>query len=187
MSAIHFYRRYDSDGRCKVICMQCFQTLGMAWDRQSLEEMESGHACAFWREGAPDAVPRELKKPGRTEVRLLRGALRMDAWALIPLMVLALYAVPTALELAARQMLNPWLAVILPGDLIGCAVLAGLLRRPRTGLLLYFLLTLVEGVFYLGGAARPHELAWFADLVPTVLVVTLMLRMKVRSRPVGIS
>jgi hypothetical protein len=106
---------------------------------------------------------------------------------LILLMLLALYLVPTAMEIGASYALNPWLAVILPGDLIGCAVLAGLLRMPRTGILLYVLLTTLEGLSYaVNGAVRP-DLCWFADLVPTLLVIGLVVRRKLSHRELAIS
>jgi hypothetical protein len=181
MSAIHFYRRYDPDGRCKVICMQCFQTLGTAWDRHSLEEMEAAHVCAFWREGAPSAAVRRGMREVRAEAPLLREALQLQTFPLVLLTVLALYLLPTALEFAASYALNPWLAVILPGDLIGCAVLAGLLRMPRTAVILYVLLTAVESFSYAVSGTVVSGLCWFADLIPMLIVLILVLRMKLRS------
>jgi len=186
MSTSHFYRRYDPDGRCRVICMQCFQTLGTAWDRHSLEEMESAHVCAFWTEGAFPS-PAQRSTDVREEQPLLRRVLQIPAGLLALLTVLVAYALPTALELAARHALNPWLAVILPGDVIGCAVLAGLLRRPRTGVFLYLLLTSIEGLSYADGMARGRYLVWFADLVPTLVVLTLVLRRKLHSREPALS
>lgn len=182
MSTTHFYRRYDQNGRCKVICMQCFQTLGTAWDRASLEGMESAHECEFWRQGAPIATSRALAKKVPSATPLLQFLLKIPAALLVPLTLLVGYALPTVLELAARHALNAWLAVILPGDLIGCALLAGLLRKPRTAVSLYLLLTALEALFYGGGIARGRQILWFADLVPTLLVLILVLRMKQRSR-----
>lgn len=187
MSTTHFYRRYDPDGRCKVICMQCFQTLGTAWDRPSLEEMESAHMCEFWKQGAPLATSRALAKKVPAATPLLQHLLRIPAGLLGLLTVLVAYALPTALELAAGNSLNAWLAVILPGDLIGCAVLAAVLRRPRTAAFLYLLLTAIEAVTYAGGMARGRQLLWFADLVPTLLLLFLLLRMKLRSKAVTAS
>ncbi len=113
--------------------MQCFQTLGTAWDRQSLEEMEAVHVCAFQIQGTPSPAEPGRMEMMRSEAQLLRDALRMHAWVLILLTVLALYLLPTALEFAASRALNPWLAVILPGDLFGCAVMIGLLRCRAPG------------------------------------------------------
>jgi hypothetical protein len=186
MSAIHFYRRYDPDGRCKVICMQCFQTLGTAWDRQSLEEMEAGHMCSFRTEGTPPPDMHTRMKNVRSEPPLLRDALQMNILLLALLTVLLLYFVPTALELGASHVLNPWLAVILPGDVIGCAALVALLRMPRTGILLYLGLTAIEGLSYAANGALLPEVRWFADLIPTLLVLTLLLRSKLRSLNLGV-
>lgn len=186
MSTTRFYRRYDPDGRCKIICMHCFQTLGTAWDRQSLEEMEAAHLCAFHTEGAPAlASRRRMRDPGAA-AQLLQHLLQIPAGLLALLTVLVAYALPTALELVARHSLNAWLAVILPGDVIGCAVLAALLRKPRTGVLLYFLLTAIEGLSYMGGLARGRQLVWLADLIPMLLVLILLLRMKLRTWELGI-
>lgn len=187
MSSIQFHRRYGADGRCKVICMQCFQTLGTAWDRQSVEEMEAAHLCEYWRQGAPAA-------PGRARAGKLTGApafvgqiLQMPAGWLMLLTLLLVYGVPTAVELGARGALNPWLAVILPGDAIGCAVLGGLLRRPRSAVFLYLLLTALEGASYAGGWLHGRELVWFADLVPALIVLFLLLRMKMGERALAAS
>ena len=120
------------------------------------------------------------------EAPLLQRVLQIPAGLLAVLTVLVGYALPTALELAARHALNPWLAVILPGDLIGCAMLAGLLRKPRTGVFLYLLLTAIEALTYMGGVMRGRQLVWFADLVPTLLVLFLLLRIKLRTWELGI-
>lgn len=180
MSAIRFYRRYEEDGRCRVICLQCFETLGTAGDRASVEAMERGHVCGGLPQKAPDAV----ESPAFPEPAARRGAvpelLRMPVGWLVLLTVAGVYLLPTAAELAARHALNPWLAVIVPGDVVGCAVLAGVLRRPRTGILLYLGLTALEGCVYAAGMTRAHQLAWFADLVPTLVLLTLILRMKGR-------
>ncbi|HEX3663163.1 MAG TPA: hypothetical protein VHU89_17130 [Acidobacteriaceae bacterium] len=182
MNVIRFYRRYDPDGRCKVICMQCFQTLGTAWDRHSLEEMEAAHLCA-----SPLPAARRPGREVRPEMPLLREALHMHVGVLVGLTVLALYLLPTALEFAASYAVNPWLAVILPGDLIGCAVLVGLLRMPRTGVLLYVLLTVAEALSYAANGAVVPDLRWLTDSIPTLLVVSLVLRMKLRSRELAVS
>jgi hypothetical protein len=188
MSVIHFYRRYHPDGRCKVICMRCFQTLGTAWDRHSLEEMESAHECAFSVEGAPSPAGRRPRRLAGTDAPLLREALQLHALLLALLTVLALYVIPTALEAGASYALhNAWLAVILPGDLIGCAVLIGLLRMPRTGVALYLALTVAEGLSYSMNGGIVPDLRWFADLVPTLLVLTLVLRLKLGGRELAIS
>ncbi|HZZ37765.1 MAG TPA: hypothetical protein VFE06_01460 [Acidobacteriaceae bacterium] len=127
---------------------------------------------------------RALRKV-RSEAPLLRETLRLHARLLIPMTVLALYLLPTMLEFAASRALNPWLAVILPGDLLGCAAMIGLLGMPRTGVLLYLALTTLEGLSYAANRAVVPDLRWFADLVPTLVVLTLLLRMKLRSREFG--
>ena len=187
MSAIHFYRRYDPDGRCKVICMRCFQTLGTAWDRHSVEEMESGHDCAFWKEGTPAPASRRRRRDSGAAAPLLQQLMQIPAGLLALLAVLVAYALSTALEMATRHALHAWLAVILPGDVIGCAVLAGLLRKPRTGVLLYLLLTALEALSYTGGLARGRQLVWLADLIPMLLVLTVVLRMKLQRRELAAS
>lgn len=186
MSPTHFYRRYDPDGRCKVICMHCFQTLGTAWDRHSLEEMESAHLCAYWMEGAPSPHVR-VNRGLPSEAPMLRSLLHIPTGLLVLLTVMVGYALPTALEMAARHALNVWLAVILPGDLVGCAMLAGLLRKPRTALLLYLLLTAIEAICHAAGVARGRQLIWFADLIPTLLVLILVLRLKLRAQGLAAS
>lgn len=187
MNTSHFYRRYDADGRCKVICMHCFQTLGRAWDRTSVEAMESAHICEFQRQETPTDAARRLVRQVASATPLVQHLLRVPAGLLALLVVLVAYALPTALELAARHELNPWLAVIVPGNVIGCALLAGLLRRPRTAAVLYMVLTMMEGLSYASGAARGRELLWFADLVPMLVVLILLLRTKQGGRALAVS
>jgi CHASE2 domain-containing sensor protein len=89
---------------------------------------------------------------------------------------------PTLAEYSAAHAFNPWLSVILPGDLAGCAVLVGLLRLPRTGVLIYLLLTSAEALCCASGVPLTAQLVWWVDLVPTLLVLTLVLRLKLRNR-----
>jgi hypothetical protein len=107
---------------------------------------------------------------------------------LVLLTVVLLYGLPTLAEYSVAHALNPWFSVILPGDLAGCAVMVGILRMPRTGVLTYLLLTSVEGLCCLsGGPLSTNQLVWLADLVPTLLVLTLVLRLRLRNGPPAIA
>ena len=93
--------------------------------------------------------------------------------------VILLYALPTAVELAAVQHLNPWLAVIFPGDLIGCAWLVAIFKLRRTGWFLYLALTACESCLYVSHFMTANALVWVVDLVPTLAVLGMILYVRV--------
>jgi hypothetical protein len=53
------------------------------------------------------------------------------------------------------------------GDLTGCVCLALVLRMPRTSVILYVALAVVDGWLYATGKVAPGTLAWITDAVPT--------------------
>ena len=87
-----------------------------------------------------------------------------------------IYGVPTALEFLAAQHLNPWIAVILPGDIVGCFWLAAIVKMRRTALLLYLALTASESCLYVLGLVSSANLVWIADLVPAFFVALMITR-----------
>lgn len=78
------------------------------------------------------------------------------------------------IKLLAARHLNPWLAIILPGDIAGCAWLFGVFKMQKTGLILYLLLTACEGCLYVSNIVSADALIWIADLVPTLIVAGIM-------------
>lgn len=179
---LEFYYRYSDDGSCKVICLNCYATLGIGQDRAAVARMEAAHVCGEW-------VPAAERGPVRVEAEradrrvelsglplLERIAMEVHPAILLPAIALLLYALPTALEILARSQLNAntWVAVILPGDAIGCAVLIVLAKMPRAGLLLYCGLTAVECLWHITHVMRGVTMAWVADLVPTVAVILIV-------------
>lgn len=87
-----------------------------------------------------------------------------------------IYGVPTALEFLAAQHLNPWIAVILPGDIVGCFWLAAVVKMRRTALLLYLALTASESCLYALGLVSSANLVWTTDLVPALFVAVMITR-----------
>ncbi len=87
--------------------------------------------------------------------------------------ILFLYTLPTALELIALQFTNVWVACILPGDLAGCICIATVFQRPRTAVMLYVLLTAIEGSLHLTNLVPASAFVWIVDLVPTIVVAAL--------------
>jgi hypothetical protein len=90
------------------------------------------------------------------------------------LIVSLLYVLPSVIELLATRHLNPWLAVILPGDIAGCAWLFGVFKMQRTGLILYLLLTACEGCLYVSNIVSVGALIWITDLVPTLIAAGII-------------
>jgi hypothetical protein len=59
-----------------------------------------------------------------------------------------LYVFPKVFEFNALHKWNPWVSVVLPGDLAGCLCLAIVFRKVKEGILLYCLLTAAEACLY---------------------------------------
>lgn len=177
MTTLNYYRRYQQDGSCMVICTRCFLTVGIAQGHAAVKDLESGHVCSrAAQEASPDyaAVPAAVAARDGLIVRLGQRARSVADWnplLLAVVLALALYALPTLFEYFAAQHVNPWLAVILPGDAVGCAALIVLFRARRTGLLLYLALTAIEGTLYLTHILSPVTLIWIVDLVPTLIAL----------------
>lgn len=95
-------------------------------------------------------------------------------FALVPI-VLLLYALPTLAELAfLRFQISPWLACVVFGDLLGCAVLffAGL---RKIAVLVYAAAGAVESVFLLFKILSPESVVLMTNVAPTLAVVLLIL------------
>jgi hypothetical protein len=114
--------------------------------------------------------------------RVEYATMKLPRGILLAAIIILLYLIPTCLEILARTEVNTWVAVILPGNLLGCAVLILLLRRVKTGLLLYAGLAACECCWHVVHLMRGVTMAWIADLVPTlaVLMVLLMRRQRMR-------
>jgi len=179
-SNLRFYHRYYEDGSCRVICMDCYESLGTGRDRLAVTRMESEHVCSGGLHPIAGAVRVRDKlavtpSPGppassSSETILMRLPLGL----LLPLTAIVLYVIPTLLEIMARTQVNTWAAVILPGNALGCAVLITLLRMPRTGLILYLGLAGCECWLHVTHTMRGMTMAWIVDLVPTLVVLSLL-------------
>lgn len=186
---MNYYRRYDRDGACEVICIRCFLTVGTAKGLATIREMEALHICGGKavqeRQTATLAGGSFAKRPSafpRNEVERLfgpSGKLRtLNLSVLFLSVVTLLYVVPTMAELLAAQRLNPWFSVILPGDMVGCAWLIAVFKMRRTGLILYLLLTACEASLYTFHIVTANALPWIVDVVPTLTVVAIILRVR---------
>jgi hypothetical protein len=173
---MRYYRRYYTDGRCVIICTRCFATIGSAAANGLAGELEKQHVCG----------PRLVPKLGETALRtyadfrsaqprdrlvdFLRRTRGWYAAVMFVAIALAVYALPNLVELATLRYVSPWVVNIVFGDLIGCLCLVLVLRMPRTGVILYLALALVEGWLYATGKVSPATLAWITDAVPTLVV-----------------
>lgn len=187
---MNYYRRYDEDGNCEVICTRCFATVGVASGSNAARRMEALHVCRKKTDREEsNVIPINRDAGGSPEAAMSGGGFfpfsaklkDLNAWVLFPAVVLLLYALPTVLELAATKHFNPWFAVILPGDAVGCAFLITVFKRPRTGIILYLLLTICEAALYEFHLVPVGDLIWIVDVVPTLVVSYLVLRGRIRS------
>jgi len=173
---MRYYRRYFANGTCVIICTRCFATVGTASGFAVASELEGQHVCG------PRVTPsirsavlethamfREPEKGSDRLVRFLRGLNGKYVGLLFVVISLLVYGLPNMVEFVAAGHLSPWVVNILFGDLIGCLCLV-LLRMPRTGIILYMALALLEGWLLAAGRVSPGTLAWITDAVPTLVV-----------------
>lgn len=190
MSKMNYFRRYDKDGNCEVICTRCFLTLGVANGLAAIREIEAQHACGRMTDHErftrmldnEESFSRQSAMALNRVERLFGKSGRLGEFSLSIIffsVVILLYALPTAVELAAVQHLNPWLAVIFPGDLIGCAWLVAIFKLRRTGWFLYLALTACESCLYVSHFMTANALVWVVDLVPTLAVLGMILYVRV--------
>ncbi|MES2220948.1 MAG: hypothetical protein V4587_08290 [Acidobacteriota bacterium] len=175
---MEYFRRYNPDGSCVVICLRCFATIGTAGNVSAALTLESVHECV--RDGAADQHPASMRIVGGVEdlrgnlsSTFLRSAarLRMPYTPLFFLaVVVLLYAFPTLVEFAAERCAVPAVGIVLFGDVMGCACLATILRQPVVAGALYVALTCCELWLHSSGAIRSVFLPWILDLVPTLVV-----------------
>ena len=180
MSTLNYYRRYQQDGTCMVICTRCFLTIGIAQGQAAVKDLESRHVCSRAVQGVvPEALPTRASAPVMVRqdelvTSLLQAVARWNPLFIAVILMVLLYALPTVLEYVAVRHFNPWLAVILPGDALGCAALIVFFGMRRTGLVLYLVLTGIEGAFYLTHFLSPPVLLWIVDLVPTLIAISFV-------------
>jgi len=187
---MRYYRRYHPDGRCLIICTRCFTTLGIAAGFTAATELEGQHVCG--QPVRPNVSNAALKSYAtfrdhdRGSERLLDFLRQVDRkyvvvlFAVIALMV---YALPNLVEFAALRYASPWVVNIAFGDLVGCLCLALVLRMPRTGVILYLGLSLLEGWLYATGMVSPATLAWITDAVPTLVVAGRVAQLRATAAP----
>jgi hypothetical protein len=177
------YLLHKKDGTCEVICTRCFVKLGAADRTDAVREMEALHVCD--RTVAPKHLPSIVPIRGSSDTLLTPSQIHRlfdsygarptpNLWTALLLIVSLLYVLPTVIEVLAARHLNPWLAIILPGDIAGCAWLFGVFKMQRTGLILYLLLTACEACLYVSNIVSVDSLIWIADLVPTVIVAGII-------------
>lgn len=141
----------------------------------------------FWMHQAPTDPPAALSRPAGSVRRILEAILQFDDRYGISVLLLAAiitYGLPTIIELLAAQDAHLGIAIILFGDVIGCACLVTFLEMPVFGVALYILLTLCEAWLYFTHAISAGHLVWFADLVPAAIVALRIARMRSAAHPV---
>jgi len=179
---MNFYYRSLPDGQREVVCTRCFLTVGAAWEIDEIRRIENTHQCRAVRASA--AAPQPPVNPGPRvppQLQALRAAVepRLKShlarnFLLVFAAALLLYLVPTLFEFTALRSWNPWIAVVIPGDLAGCLCLAVVFRKVRAGIALYFLLTAIEAGCYWFQIMSPGVLLWVTDLVPTLMVSAII-------------
>lgn len=175
---MEYFRRYNPDGSCVVICLRCFATVGTAGNVSAALTLENVHECtrhpiADQKQASVGILSGPETSRGDLSSRFLRSAARLHM-PYTPLFFLAilvlLYAFPTVVEFAAVRWAVPAIGIVLFGDLVGCACLATILRQPVVAGALYLSLTFCELWLHSSGAVRSVFLPLILDLVPTLVV-----------------
>lgn len=176
---MEFFYRSVEGGRCEVVCTRCFLTVGSASHIDEIRRLEDLHLCPRQINAGQRALQKSQPSPIPDSNGQPASAHHVSSTQKILLVVVAalvLYVLPTAFEFAALPEWSPWVATVLPGDLLGCACLIFIFRRVKAGIALYIGLTAFEALIYLTGLAPAHFIPWFTDLVPTIVVMTMLLR-----------
>ncbi len=175
---MEYFRRYDPDGSCVVICLRCFAAIGTAGNVSGALTLENAHECtrhpiADQKQASPGIMSSVETSRVDLSSSFLRAAARLQM-PYTPLFFLAifvlLYAFPTAVEFAAVSYAVPAIGIVLFGDLVGCACLATILRAPVVASALYLSLSFCELWLHSSGVVRRVFLPWILDLVPTLVV-----------------
>ena len=175
---MEYFRRYNPDGSCVVICLRCFATIGAAGNVSAALTLENVHECVRHPIADQNQVSTPILRGVETSrenlsSRFLKSAARLQMpYTLLFFLAifLLLYAFPTVIELAAVRWAVPAFGIVLFGDLIGCACLATILRAPVVAGALYLLLTVCEFWLHSTGVVRRVLLPWILDLVPALVV-----------------
>src|SRR5215469_2045902 len=186
---MNFYYRTLSDGRCEVVCTHCFLTVGVAWGTDRIRQIENSHTCLAKSPSVSKPSPGLNSGPQLVAVppafpavkdtsnsRVVRNA------GLLCVVAALLYVVPKLLEFNALHKWNPWISVVVPGDLAGCLCLAIVFRKIKAGVLLYCLLTGAEACLFWLRVTPNDILPWIADLVPTLVISMMVLGSAGRTR-----
>lgn len=193
MVPMNCYLIYSKDGTCEVVCTRCFLKLGTAEGLDAARELDALHVCpgkaardelarmfsqhdssAIWSMSIKSRIRRIFRQWSTLQVR--------DILIALVSVVSLLYVLPTVVELVAAHSLSPWLAIILPGDVVGCAWLIFGFKMQKTGLILYVLLTVCESCLYAFHVVSANALVWIVDLVPTLVVAGMTLRLRMASK-----
>jgi hypothetical protein len=175
---MEYFRRYNPDGSCVVICLRCFATIGAAGNVSAALTLENVHKCVRHPIADKNQVSTPILRGVETSrenlsSRFLKSAARLQMpYTLLFFLAifLLLYAFPTVIELAAVRWAVPAIGIVLFGDLVGCACLATILRAPVVAGALYLLLTVCEFWLHSTGVVRRVLLPWILDLVPALVV-----------------
>jgi len=187
---MEYFRRYNPDGSCVVICLRCFATVGTAGSVSAALTLENVHQCtrhpvADQKQASMGILSGFRTSRGNLSSSFLRSAVRLQM-PYTPLFFLAifllLYAFPTVVEFAAVRSAVPAIAVVLFGDLVGCICLATILRTPIVAGALYVSLTFCELWLHSTGAVRREFLPWILDLVPALVVIGKIAWMRAHTR-----
>jgi len=184
---MNYHHRYQEDGSCEVICTHCFQTIGTVSRRSAIKDLEATHFCAgrasqngHYKAPFQDLIP----SPPAKHLGWIPDYSRKIVGLPIPLLllgvVLFLYALPTALEIALSAQIGPWLAGIVIGDFAACACIFAVFGMRRTGLILYLLLTISKICLYSVQVVPANIIPWLTDVIPVLIVIGRIATLKLR-------
>lgn len=176
-----FYCLRRKDGIYDVICTRCFATVISTTDPSSIQEAQMVHQCTALKASAMGTISlgNELEKQLRAGTPSILGRVKgVRLSVLLVVTVLAMYAVPTVIELFLLSSTHRWMEVLFVGDLLGCACICFLLKKGHLAIAVYALITAVEATVYGLRLLPVQTLPWFADAVPTIIFMSLTQRLR---------
>lgn len=183
---MNYHHRYSADDTYEVICTRCFSTVGVVKGSAAAKEIESRHMCAaevsqarFSGMVSPDSssVGAAVSKQN-WQKRILEFSARLEEWHITLLLLsvaLVFYFLPSTLESLVIRYWGVWWTCIVLGDLLGCFGMAAIWGLRRISIALYLLLTSFEGYLYTTHLASAGALIWITDLVPTVVILSMIM------------
>jgi hypothetical protein len=186
-----YYQTKNASKTYKIICTRCFQSLGIASDPSSAKIMESNHVCSSTPEqpistllDTRSTLLAEYVPDSTSMLRQITETIgppdsRYCVTTIFVTFIL-FYILPGLTELVALRYVNPWIALVLFGDAVGCFYIYRVLKMQKMAFVLYLVLTLGEAIFYSTHLVSSQLLLWLVNAIPAAFISMIVARIPTR-------